>query len=104
MSRKNVTDVPEDVAVNRIAATTRQLEREEKRIYIGPSLKGIVHGTVFQSGLSSALEEMIRKMPVVAELVVPVSRLQKANRELADPGSAMSRFFKIAEDYRKGEE
>lgn len=59
MSRKNTAEASENGAVNNITAASRKSEKVEKRIYVGPSLKGITRGTVFQGGLSSALEEMI---------------------------------------------
>ena len=39
-----------------------------RKIYIGPSLKGIARGTVFQNGLTPELKEKIQKMPAIAEL------------------------------------
>lgn len=74
-----------------------------RKIYIGPSLKGIARGTVFQNGLTPELKEKIQKMPAIAELVVPIERLRDANRELADPDSALSRFFQIVEKNKEGE-
>ena len=74
-----------------------------RKIYIGPSLKGIARGTVFQNGLTPELKERIQKTPASAELVVPVGRLRDANRELADSDSALSRFFQIVEKYKEGE-
>ena len=74
-----------------------------RKIYIGPSLKGIARGTVFQNGLTPELKERIQKTPAIAELVVPVGRLRDANRELADSDSALSRFFQIVEKYKEGE-
>ena len=79
--------------------------REEslRRIYLGPNLKGVLRGTVFLNGLPPALEEAIRKVPVVAELVVPVSNIRHANRALADPDSALSRFYRAVESNKEGE-
>lgn len=74
-----------------------------KKIYLGPNLKGVLRGTVFLNGLPPALEEAIRKLPVVAELVVPVSNIRQANRELADPDSALSRFYRAVESNKEGE-
>lgn len=68
------------------------------RIYIGPTLPGVVHGTVFTNGLPPALNEKIKAVPAVGELVVPVSGLRDANRELADRESALSRIYRLAEE------
>ena len=74
-----------------------------RKIYIGPSLKGIARGTLFQNGLTPELKEKIQKMPAIAELVVPIERLRDANHELTDPDSALSRFFQIVEKNKEGE-
>lgn len=84
-------------------AEKRDNSEDTIKIYIGPSLRGVAHGTVFRNGLSPVLEDMIRKFPVVKELVVPVSSLQNANRQLNNPDSALSRFFHIVEKCKEGE-
>lgn len=48
-------------------------ERAARRVYIGPPLKGVSPGAVFLNGLAPALEEAVRELPAVAELVVPVA-------------------------------
>ena len=37
------------------------------------------------------------------EAVVPVSNIRQANRELADPDSALSRFYRAVESNKEGE-
>lgn len=81
----------------------RGLVKDVQKIYIGPSLRGVAHGTVFQNGLSPALEDMACRIPAVAELVVPINQLRQANRELEDPDSVLSRFFRMVETSKEGE-
>lgn len=73
------------------------------RIYIGPSFRGVVSGTVYKNELVPALNEAIKAVPVIAELVIPVSGLIDANKELATPDSALNRFYRVAMNYKKGE-
>lgn len=106
MSRKAVREVSECQAEsNVLAETPKPVGKEEQflRIYLGPNLKGVMRGTVFLNGLPPALEEAIRKMPVITELVIPVSNIRYANRELTDPDSALSRFYRAVESNKEGE-
>lgn len=82
---------------------TPTIKERGPRIYIGPSFKGVVSGTVYSNDLAPALNEAIKAVPVIAELVVPVSGLVNANKALASADSALNRFYQIAMDYRKGE-
>lgn len=77
-------------------------ENKELKIYIGPTLRGMVSGTVFKGGFPPAFLEAAGKCPALKELAVPVNRLPQVNRELLDPDSAMSRFYRMAQEYRKG--
>lgn len=72
-------------------------------IYIGPSFRGVASGTVFINGLAPALGEAIKKVPAIAELVIPVAGIVSANKELSDPGSALSSCYLAAAEYKKGE-
>ncbi len=100
MGRKTVVKISENQEENNALAEVLKPEKKEtiRKIYLGPSLKGVQQGTVFLNGLSPALEEAIRKTPVVAELVVPVSSIRTTNCQLADPDSAISRFYHVVEN------
>lgn len=71
------------------------------QIYIGPSIRGVSTGTVYKGDLSPMLNEVIEDLPAIKELVIPVSEIVTANKLLADPNSALSRFFDIAKNYKK---
>lgn len=76
---------------------------EDAKIYLGPTLKGVISGTVFGGGLPQMLQEAIKDVPAIAELVVPLSGLVEASRELTNKNSALNKFYDMAEKYRKGE-
>lgn len=81
--------------------TSAKIVCEMPQIYIGPSIKGVSTGTVFKGDLSPMLNEAIKDLPAIKELVIPVSEIVTSNKLLADPNSALSRFFDIAKKYKK---
>ncbi|MCI8950039.1 MAG: hypothetical protein HFG49_08360 [Lachnospiraceae bacterium] len=83
-------------------AQVSQDEKKKQKIYIGPTMRGMVSGTVLTNGFPPAFLEASKGCPALMELVVPVSRLPQANRELAVFDSALSRFYRIAMEYKKG--
>lgn len=91
------TKAPEEIKV------PKEAKAQEGRIYIGPMLKGVaMPGTVYNGDLPQALNDAIAATPVIKELVVPISRLIDANKKLADPNSALSRFYELANKQERG--
>lgn len=86
-----------------MTADSKQSVKTGPRIYIGPSLRGVLTGTVYKSGLTPALEAAAEKIPAISELIVPLENLTKANRELSEPDSALRRIYQMAETYKRGE-
>ena len=84
-------------------AKAKQSASNKPKIYVGPSFKGVVSGTVFTNGLTPSLSDAIKAVPAIAELVIPVCNLSEANKKLADPDSALSRIHRKASAYKKGE-
>ncbi|SEU24324.1 hypothetical protein SAMN05443270_3774 [Lacrimispora sphenoides] len=89
--------------VKPLKTETKGSLEKEARIYLGPTLKGVTSGTVFSGDLPLMLQDAIKDVPVITELVVPLSRLVEAGKELADQNSALNKFYDLAEKYRKGE-
>nr|DAJ08312.1 MAG TPA: hypothetical protein [Caudoviricetes sp.] len=73
------------------------------RIYIGPSIKGVSAGTVYKGELPPMLNDAIAELPAIRELVIPVNEVVTANKLLADSNTALSRFYEMAKNYKKGE-
>lgn len=84
-------------------ATVDMPNKSTLRVYVGPSFKGVTRGTVFKNGLIPELQNAIANIPAIGELVIPVTDIVKANKELANPESALSRFYESAKSYGKGE-
>ena len=79
-------------------------KKNETVVYCGPTIRGVVRRfTSFIGGvLPPELQERIDKCPALGELVVSTSALSDTNRQLKDPHSAMSVFYKAAENFIKG--
>lgn len=77
----------------------KEIKASEPQIYIGPRFDGMVSGTVFKNGRPPVLEAAVQAFPVMAELIVPVSQLVRANKELNKPDSALKRFYQMAETH-----
>jgi len=79
-------------------------EATETVIYIGASFKGVTTGTVLKDGkLIPALENAVKAMPAMRELIVPVSKLVEARKQLQNTDSALSRCYEMTRNYTKGE-
>lgn len=60
-----------------------------QQMYIGPNIPGIAkRGTVYLEGLPGALAVVIKEMPEVGNLVVPMGQATAAMLELSEQGSA----------------
>lgn len=75
-----------------------------QRMYIGPSIPGIVkHGTVFIGDLPKELTEKAAEMGSINNLVIPIDRITDAKKALSEPGSVENVSFSRVENYLKGE-
>lgn len=75
-----------------------------QRMYIGPSIPGIVkNSTVFIGDLPKELTEKAEKMGSINNLVIPIDRITDAKKALSEPGSVENVSFSRVEDYLKGE-
>lgn len=99
MSETKKATIEEKTQETKTKSVSRREEvQKEAAIYIGPSIKGLVStGTVYNNGLPDNLKLEMEKQPAIKNLVVPVSELSGARKDLRIPGSAMSIIYnKIA--------
>lgn len=85
-------------------ATTKGSAKEAV-MYIGPSVTGVaVKGTLYKEGkLPELLKKKIEEIPVLASLLVPVSRLTQTTKERRDPKSEISTCYaNAAAELEKG--
>lgn len=58
-------------------------------MYIGPTVRGVVrHGATFSGGIPSRLENLAAAMPIMRNLIVPLSMLESAITETNTEGAA----------------
>lgn len=64
-------------------------DTNETSMYIGPTVRGVVrHGVTFSGGVPSRLEKLAAAMPIMRNLIVPLSTLESAMRETNTEGAA----------------
>ncbi len=71
---------------------------KEQVIYIGPDIPSAKQYTVFNNGLPEALKEKMIEKPFFSSLIVPVTKLAEAIKELEREGSALSILYKKASE------
>ena len=78
-------------------------KREETaRVYLGPSYYGIVQkGTVFRGQLPPKLEALIKGIPFLEGLLVPVENLAESRKALRREGSELNALYKRAEEKKQ---
>lgn len=75
-------------------AAKKEAVQQETVIYIGPSVKNVVTtGTLYNNGLPDILKKEMEKQPVIGNLIIPVSGLAAAQKELKTPGSALAVIY-----------
>lgn len=74
---------------------TAKTGAKEAMMYLGPNVTGVtVKGTLYKNGkLPELLKRKIKEMPVLASLLVSVSDLAQARKNLGDPKSEISTCY-----------
>ena len=55
----------------------------EQVMYIGPTLRGVAKsGAVFSGGIPKKLEKLAAKKPIIKNLIVPISGIVQAKRDV----------------------
>ena len=82
------------------AADTTDKQEAEKLVYVGPQLPNgrlktnkVFEGTREQILASPEMEEVLRRYPLVKNMLVPVSKLAEAKRKIAAGGNALHKFY-----------
>lgn len=64
------------------------IKENEKVMYIGPTIRGVVkHGAVFSGGIPGRLEKLAGKKPIINNLIVPLSDIVKAKTAIDTEGT-----------------
>lgn len=107
MSELNKTVVSESdtgkKTAAKAAAKTKNAKKKEALIYLGPSIKGIAsHCDVYSDEVDSLFADKINEVPVLKNLLFPISEGGKKMAELKQGGS-VSKLYQIAEKKLKEE-
>ncbi len=77
-----------------------QAEEAEKLVYVGPQLprgrlktNKIFEGTREQILASPEMAEVLKRYPLVKNMLVPVSKLAEAKQKIAAGGNALHKFY-----------
>lgn len=75
---------------------------ESQVMYIGPTVRGVArHGDTFSGGVPDRLEKLAKAMPIIRDLIVPISGIVEAIKESNEEGAALAvaydRALKITE-------
>jgi len=79
---------------------------KESMVYVGPTINGVaVQYTVYNNGISAELKTAIEAMPVIGNLIVPITKLSSTMQNLSNHQGAMHIQFEKAKQYKpkKGE-
>ena len=72
-------------------------------IYIGPSIDHLIQtGAAFAGGYPPKVEAALKKEPFLYDLMIPVSQLAEARKELSKPGSGLAALYRRAEGGKHG--
>lgn len=82
------------------AQNAPQAEEAEKLVYVGPQLprgrlktNKIFEGTRDQILASPEMAEVLKRYPLVKNMLVPVSKLAEAKQKIAAGGNALHKFY-----------
>ena len=82
------------------AQNAPQAEEAEKLVYVGPQLprgrlktNKIFEGTREQILASPEMAEVLKRYPLVKNMLVPVSKLAEAKQKIAAGGNALHKFY-----------
>lgn len=82
------------------AQNAPQAEEAEKLVYVGPQLprgrlktNKIFEGTWEQIIASPEMAEVLKRYPLVKNMLVPVSKLAEAKQKIAAGGNALHKFY-----------
>ena len=73
----------------------KKIKKSETKVYIGKSLRGLPQYTVFAGGeLPPHIAEMAAKNEAIAGLMVPISRLSEARKNIKIQGHLLNHYAK----------
>lgn len=98
------SDTAKKSTTARVAAKkAKEEQKKEALIYLGPSIRGIAnHCDVFSDEVGPIFAGKIKEIPVLSELLLPISQGGKKMAELKQ-GGPLSKLYQVAEKKIGGE-
>lgn len=106
MSKATETKITEETVVQQKVTPTTKAVKKAVEQYIGPTIPGVaVTCTVYNNGIPKELQEEINKVPAIRSLIVPVTKLAAARKEINQKNSALRVCYEKVEQHikQKGE-
>lgn len=74
---------------------TSAAKKQSNLVYLGPTITGVVrHSTIFKNGvLPQKLNECVAEFPLMKKLIVPVSDIATATKELNKEQSVLGTIY-----------
>ena len=74
------------------------MDEKITRIYIGPTIKGVIQtGTAFKGGTPPYMEETVKREPYLMDLIVPAAELAEAKKKIRNPEDSLAMLYRKAE-------
>ena len=81
-----------------VTTTKTEAAKTEVMAYIGPTISRVaVSGSVYKAGLPRKLEEKLKEIPAMGELIVPVSKLGASRKQVRDKASSLAAVYRFVE-------
>lgn len=99
-----MSDTKKTAAAAEEAKNTAEAAEAEavQRIYIGPGFRGVAHGTIYLGELPAHLQDAIKELPAIGELVVPMENIVERNKALRDPESGLAKIYRYVDEKKNG--
>ncbi len=79
-------------------------KEHERVMYIGPTIHGVVrNGAVFSGGIPKTLERLTEEKPVMKHLIVPLSGIVQAKKEISTEGTVAAVAWQRIQALSRGE-
>lgn len=76
--------------------------REDVQVYLGPTLhkRALVTASAYRGGLSDYVTGLVRRIPELRTLIVPLGDAARARRKIAEPGTEENRVYQYLQTIR----
>jgi hypothetical protein len=102
-AEKSETPIPIIATVEKTTVESKSSMEtmKETMVYVGPTIIGVaVQNTFFNNGIPDALKAAIADAPIIGNLLIPISKLPMALKEIENKQGAMHIYIQNAKQYK----